>query len=294
MFTAEAFTIESVFKPAGYFTNFGKLASDILAILISAAGALAFIFIIVGGIKLVMSSGDPKATESARATLTYSIIGLVVAILAFVIVQVVQAFLGTNIIGSGGSSGGGGGSGGGGSAATCALGSNSVTAGENLGFGYDKFPIGQKIFIWDGGSIRFDLGTTQTGPQLVSFTIPSTATPKGYGGFIENGSNPSVSCGPVTITAAGSADTDSDGFSNTLEAYMGTNPNLACGVNAWPPDFDNSTKVEYGDFIIFLDHYKTVIGDANYGKRYDLTADGKINEDDYNVINISYWNKRCN
>ena len=197
MFDTYAFSIASVFGPASYFTDFGKLASDILTILVSAAGALAIIFIIISGIKLVTASGDPKKIASATSTLTYSIIGLVVVILAFIIIQVVQAFFGATIIGGGGGPPGGGG------AATCALGSSSVAAGSNLGFGYDGFSAGQKIFIWDGGSHRYDLGTTLTGPQLVSLNVPASAVPGNYGGFIENGASPAVTCGPVIVTSGG-------------------------------------------------------------------------------------------
>lgn len=96
--TTGGFKISDFFQPARHFCNFGILSSDILTILISAAGALAFIFIIVGGIKLVTSSGDPKAIANARGTLTYAIIGLVVTILAFIIVQVVQFFLKAKVI----------------------------------------------------------------------------------------------------------------------------------------------------------------------------------------------------
>jgi hypothetical protein len=92
----------------------------------------------------------------------------------------------------------------GGGTAACGLGSNTVAAGDNLGFGYDGFIAGKKIFIWDGGANRFDLGTTLAGAQLVSFTIPSNVPPKsGYGGFIENGTNPVVVCGSLTVTAVG-------------------------------------------------------------------------------------------
>ena len=88
-------------------------------------------------------------------------------------------------------------------AASCGLGSSSVVAGNNLGFGYDGFPASQKIFIWDGGSNRFDLGITLTGPQTVSLNVPSGTPPGSYGGFIENIPNPTVSCGPVTVTNVG-------------------------------------------------------------------------------------------
>ena len=61
------------------------------------AGILSFIFIIIGGIKIITASGDEKKLASAQATITYAIIGLVVTALAFVILRVVQYFLKSNV-----------------------------------------------------------------------------------------------------------------------------------------------------------------------------------------------------
>ncbi|MDP2632105.1 MAG: hypothetical protein Q8P25_00075 [Candidatus Curtissbacteria bacterium] len=92
-----AFKIENAFGPADKFPNVGALVSNIILILTSFAGALAFIFIIIAGIKFVTSSGDEKKLASASQTLTYAIIGLVVTALAFIVLQVVQRFLGSNV-----------------------------------------------------------------------------------------------------------------------------------------------------------------------------------------------------
>lgn len=92
------FNIAECFHPAriagyGDSTGFGRLASDILLILTSVAASLSIIFVVISGIKFVTSGGDPKNLASARSTLTYAIIGIVVTILAFVILRVVQFFL---------------------------------------------------------------------------------------------------------------------------------------------------------------------------------------------------------
>ena len=94
---ADSFPIKGNFPPADKFTNVGALVTNIIIILTSFAGALAFIFIIIGGIKFVTAAGDEKKMQSATQTLTYAIIGLIVTALAFVILQVVQKFLGANV-----------------------------------------------------------------------------------------------------------------------------------------------------------------------------------------------------
>lgn len=88
---------QNIFSPAGIFSNFGSLASAIILILTSTVAALSIIFIIIGGIKIVTSAGDQKKMASAQGTITYAIIGLSVAILAFVILKVVQFLIGSDV-----------------------------------------------------------------------------------------------------------------------------------------------------------------------------------------------------
>lgn len=61
----------------------------IVAILLWAVGLISVIMIIVGSIQFVLSSGDPSQVKSARETIIYSVVGLVVALLAFAIVKFV-------------------------------------------------------------------------------------------------------------------------------------------------------------------------------------------------------------
>lgn len=95
MFDVYAFEIggeNAIFQPAKLFGDFGSLMSSIVAILISASFTIAIFFIIIGGIRIVTASGDMKKIQAAQGQITYAIIGLVVTILAFVIMQVVQYF----------------------------------------------------------------------------------------------------------------------------------------------------------------------------------------------------------
>jgi len=70
----------------------GKV-NDLLKIAINGfslvVGVIAVIMIIVGGVKYITSSGDSSNTTSAKNTILYAIIGLVVVALAQVIVRFV-------------------------------------------------------------------------------------------------------------------------------------------------------------------------------------------------------------
>ncbi|MEO6513583.1 MAG: hypothetical protein ABIR37_02725 [Candidatus Saccharimonadales bacterium] len=61
----------------------------VLGIVFSVVGALALLFITIGGFRYVLSQGDPQATSKAKNTILYALVGLVVAIVAQVIVTFV-------------------------------------------------------------------------------------------------------------------------------------------------------------------------------------------------------------
>lgn len=58
--------------------------------------SLGLIFVIYSGIQWTMSGGDKQKLQQARARITFSIIGLVVALAAFFIVRVVMTLIGSN------------------------------------------------------------------------------------------------------------------------------------------------------------------------------------------------------
>lgn len=91
------FSIEENFTPAKRFANIGQLFSDLFYMMIIVGAVIAIIYIIIGGIKMITGAGDPKQLEAARSTVIYAIVGLAVMALAFIIVQVVQYMLRSNI-----------------------------------------------------------------------------------------------------------------------------------------------------------------------------------------------------
>jgi len=62
-----------------------KLVGNILNTAYLIAGIVAVVMIIYAGIQYTTSSGDAKKVEQAKNTILYSIIGLVVVLLAFFI-----------------------------------------------------------------------------------------------------------------------------------------------------------------------------------------------------------------
>lgn len=71
----------------------GGILRTVTNVLLFLAGSIAVIMIVVGGIKYVVSNGDSNAVQSAKNTIMYSVVGLIITIVAYALVQfVLQAF----------------------------------------------------------------------------------------------------------------------------------------------------------------------------------------------------------
>jgi len=57
-------------------------------------GAISVIMLIYGGIRYTISGGDEKAVTAAKNTILYAVVGIVVALLAFALVNFVIANIG--------------------------------------------------------------------------------------------------------------------------------------------------------------------------------------------------------
>ena len=58
-------------------------------VLLFLIGAISVIMLIVGGIRYVLSGGDSTAVTAAKNTILYAVIGIIVALLAYAIVNFV-------------------------------------------------------------------------------------------------------------------------------------------------------------------------------------------------------------
>ena len=68
----------------------------ILNAIIGVLGVVAVVVIIIGGVTYMTSSGDASKVKKAKDTILYGIIGLIVAALAFAVVN----FVISNVIGT--------------------------------------------------------------------------------------------------------------------------------------------------------------------------------------------------
>jgi hypothetical protein len=69
--------------------DFAVLVQNIISTLLAVIGVVAVIMLIIGGFRYVTSNGDSSAITSAKNTILYSVVGIVVAASAFAIVNFV-------------------------------------------------------------------------------------------------------------------------------------------------------------------------------------------------------------
>lgn len=72
----------------------GNLIKTIVNALLYILGAIAVIMIVIGGIRYTTSNGDASSVKAAKDTILYAVIGLVVALLAYAIVNFVVTNIG--------------------------------------------------------------------------------------------------------------------------------------------------------------------------------------------------------
>lgn len=74
--------------------NLGELLNTVIEALLLFAGAVAVLFLIIGGFRYVVSAGSADQVEGAKKTILYAIVGLIIIFIAFVLVQLIQNYLG--------------------------------------------------------------------------------------------------------------------------------------------------------------------------------------------------------
>jgi hypothetical protein len=77
-----------------YNATIGEIVSSFLPYIFMFAGIALLIYLILGGFQLMLSRGDPKAIQSAQGKITNALIGFVIIIIAFLIVQLLGQLLG--------------------------------------------------------------------------------------------------------------------------------------------------------------------------------------------------------
>lgn len=70
----------------------------IIRLLVIAGFILAFIFLLIGGIRWITSAGDAKSVEGAKSMVTAATVGLILVVSAFAVIRLIEYFFQVSII----------------------------------------------------------------------------------------------------------------------------------------------------------------------------------------------------
>lgn len=70
--------------------NVDQIIKNALSIFITAGVAISLIFVVWAGVRWITSGGDKQKLASARAQLTWAIIGLIIIFLSFFIINLIS------------------------------------------------------------------------------------------------------------------------------------------------------------------------------------------------------------
>jgi uncharacterized protein YkwD len=101
---------------------------------------------------------------------------------------------------------------------------------------------------------------------------------------------------PVPTPTPCAGDIDCDGWTDSREAYLGTNTSTQCNQttatndesDAWPPDLNDDVFVSMQDLVTFGAHWNKLTGQPGFSARWDLNGDGNINLTDVTSVAPQY------
>lgn len=79
------------------FNSFPGIIGTLIRLILIVAIVISLFFLIYGGIRWVLSGGDKTAVEAARNHIVAAIVGLVIVLLAFFILNLIGGFFGITL-----------------------------------------------------------------------------------------------------------------------------------------------------------------------------------------------------
>lgn len=75
-----------------------NIVAGAIRLILVIAALVAFVFLIIGGIRWVTSGGDKEKTARAQQTLTAALVGLVIVFASWAIIKLIETFFGIQIL----------------------------------------------------------------------------------------------------------------------------------------------------------------------------------------------------
>lgn len=76
----------------------GCLLANVLSVTLTVLGIAGFIMIIYAAFNMMIMGGNSQATEKSKNTITFAIVGIILALSSFIIVNLISSFTGIEAI----------------------------------------------------------------------------------------------------------------------------------------------------------------------------------------------------
>jgi hypothetical protein len=77
--------------------GFQCLIANVFSVIFTVIGLAGFVMFVIGSLRWMLSGNDSKGVETAKNTMTFSIIGIVVALSGFIILNLIKSFTGIDV-----------------------------------------------------------------------------------------------------------------------------------------------------------------------------------------------------
>jgi hypothetical protein len=74
--------------------DIASIFNKVLPYVFAFAGVLLFLYLIAGGFSYMTSAGDPKKAKEAQSKITNALVGIILVLLAYILVQLVGKIFG--------------------------------------------------------------------------------------------------------------------------------------------------------------------------------------------------------
>lgn len=83
--------------PAAGLNELQDMFGNLISVVVGLGFIAMMILLIMAGFKYLTSGGEPKALQAAHHTLSWAVLGILLMIVAWVILQLIQAFTGIDV-----------------------------------------------------------------------------------------------------------------------------------------------------------------------------------------------------
>lgn len=97
----DVFKLNNTDTVAETFGTPAKIISTIVPNIFVFAGIIFFFLLLLGGFSIITSNGDPKNTEKGMQQITGAVVGFIIIITSFWLIQIVEIVTGLKILNSG-------------------------------------------------------------------------------------------------------------------------------------------------------------------------------------------------